>query len=92
MATETVSSIAAFFTQALKTWQTHLERQRELYELHLQKKKDRALDTAEQMAGASDNIISYINRHWKMSDDQRKDIDRLIKNYDGYKRKFNKLD
>jgi hypothetical protein len=86
------SKLPELFTQILKTWQVHLEKRRELYQIQLQKKKDKALDAAENMAETSRNFMTYVYKHLPLSKEQKKDLQQLEKRFALYKKRFDKYD
>ena len=92
MAVVGIEAVLAVFKEALQLWRTHLEKRKELYELFLQKKKDKALNSAEMAIGAGEELIAFVLGSVPLNDDHRKEINRLNKNFQNLKKRFNELD
>lgn len=84
--------ILAILKEGLALWRTHLERRKELYEVKLNKKRDKALNYAEEGFAISDKMFNILLNNFILSQKEKDEIKDIYKDFKKVEKKFNKYD
>lgn len=87
-----IDKIIGLVKEGLVLYGTHLEKKKELYELHLTKKRKKALNIAEESFTIVREIFNWIYENMPMDKDQLQEFNKLKKAYYKKKDKFDKMD
>ncbi len=87
-----MDKVLSIFKEGLVLWRTHLEKRKELYEVALSKKKNKALNYAESGFSVSEETFNYIYNTVPMSDSMKEDVDILHKEFKKIRKNFDKYD
>jgi hypothetical protein len=85
-------SILKAVDSALELWKTHLERRKELYEISLDKKRQKALNLAEEVFNQIEGLFFYLLNDIVLTNDEIKELQSIKKDIDKIHKKFNKYD
>lgn len=80
------------FQEGLSLWRTWLEKKKELYELHLTKERNKALDVAEQSFDMMDDFIQLTFLKCKSDSETHEILEDLSRAIHKNKKLFDKLD
>jgi hypothetical protein len=80
------------FEAGLSAWKTYLSTRQEAYERKMDKKKEKAIQLAEEIFYDVDKFIDWVNNNMPMTDDQNKEFKKIEKLFDKKIKKFNKYD
>lgn len=84
--------ILAVLKSALETWKTYLEKKKELYELHLTKEKNKALDVAEQAFDLMEDFVQLTFLKTAQDEQTHRVLKDLSNSITKFKKKFDRLD
>lgn len=84
--------IISLIKSGLDAWKTYLEKKKELYELHLTKEKNKALDIAEQSFEMMDDFTQLTFLKCKTDLETHEMLEDLSREISKLKKKFDKLD
>lgn len=84
--------ILALLKEGLATWRTHLERRKEIYEVSLDKKRDKALNYAEEGFAISNNLFNTLLTVTMLRSEDKEEIRDIHKKFKRIEKKFNKYD
>jgi len=91
-----IGVIAEAIGKVASAWQTHLEKKRELYELSLQKKREKndkkAIDYAEKSFLVASEYFDYVHNSIPLEDNDRNNLNKIKVEYYKLRDKFNKFD
>lgn len=87
-----VTTVAKLFTSISDTLRTYFERKAEMYEVHLKKKRKKALDLSEEIFEDTNIFINWVYSTYNPKGEQRKEYESFVKKFKKGRRKFNKLD
>lgn len=85
------NSILKAIESALTLWKTHLEKRKEIYEIKLNKQRNKALNYAEDGFIQAEELFRYMinnadmeERQWKIAKDMYKDLKKIHKKFNKY--------
>lgn len=85
-----INPIANAISSVAKAWTTYLEKKAGLYELHLRKRKNKAIDQAERSYTLIFEILYWVVP--QLSGEAKKKLYKYIKRLRSEKERFDKLD
>jgi hypothetical protein len=84
--------ITGAIKEGLSLWSKYLETKVERYEVHLKKRRQKALDTAEEAFSEVREMVAWVEDNFKMTHKQKNDFNKIKNKYYKYKDKFEHLD
>ena len=84
------SSVIGTLEQALKAWETYIATRQQAYERHMDKRKEKAIQTAEESFSMIRDVFEYIYEQGLLTDD--KGFHKMKVNLYKKMTKFNKYD
>ena len=87
-----IDTALGLLKEGVALWRTYLEKKSELYDLHLKKRRKKALEIAEEAFDIAREIFAFVHERIPMNDDNWKDYYKLKEKFYKYNRKFDKYD
>jgi len=87
-----IDKVLSTLKEGLSLWKTHLEKKREIYEVSLDKKRDKALNISEEAFSLINNLFYHLLNKVLLNDEDHKYVNEFYKGFKKLEKKFNKYD
>jgi len=87
-----INAIAGAVKEGLSLWRVYLETKLERYDIHLKKRRQQALNIAEDAFDITKEVFQFVSEHCDMTEDKKREYSKLKLKFYKYNKKFNKYD